>query len=71
LLQHCQRDTPQPRRLRQRRDIGGIGSQHGDGTATTDPPRGQATTYPLSLLMDILPAEPYRIGEGASGQVPW
>ena len=70
MLQHCHRDTLQPRRLRQRRDIDDIGSQHCDGTAATDPHRGQATTYPLRLLMDVLPAEPYRIGEGAPGHVP-
>ncbi|MDT5282158.1 MAG: hypothetical protein QOJ20_3353, partial [Mycobacterium sp.] len=30
----------------------------------------QATAYPFRLLVDILPAEPDRVGEGASGQVP-
>ena len=50
---------------------GGIGGKHGDGTAATDPSHGQAAAYPFRLLVDILPAERNRVGEGAPGQVPW
>jgi hypothetical protein len=71
LLQHCHSGTAQPRCLRQRRDVGGIGGQHRDGAAATDPPRGQAATYPFRLLVDIRPGEPNRVGEGAPGDVPW
>src|SRR5215510_5893233 len=63
LLQHCQRSTAKPHRLRQRRDVDGIGGQYGDGTATTDPPRSETPTYPFGSLVDVPPAEPNWVSE--------
>ena len=43
LLQHRQRGTAHPDRLRQRRDIRRVGGQHRDRAVAADPPGGQAS----------------------------
>src|SRR4029079_13766506 len=70
LLQHCQRSSAKPALLERRYDVGAIGGQYGDGTATAQPPRSETTSYPFGSLVDVLPGEPNRVGEGGTAECP-
>ena len=70
LLQHRHRGATQPGRLRERRDVGGIGGQHRDRTLAAYSPRGQSAGHPLRLFVDLIPGQPNRVGDRACGQMP-
>jgi hypothetical protein len=69
LLQHRHRGATQPGRLRERRDIGGIGGQHSDRTLAAYSPRGQTAGHPFRLFVDFTPGQPNWVGDRACGQV--
>jgi hypothetical protein len=70
LLQHRHRGATQPGRLRERRDISGIGGQHSDRTLAAYCPRGQTAGHPFRLFVDFTPGQPNWVGDRACGQVP-